>query len=199
LQQAFSNEGFHKTPPCSGKNRIRSTPYDRNSRLVQPFGKLIGREAGVLTADEAIDVRREVVQRLNPLTAAEILTLLPRRVSASIDFDKLKQNRIADAGFETALPSALWHGTDDALEHAATRGRSGHAVQIHARGKHSPLVKQLVETGDIAGKVVSASAWAMSTANDPLTERQFAVLKIAFLDSAGREFACSTRHFLHGG
>jgi hypothetical protein len=112
------------------------------------------------------------------------------------------QTKIVDLGTEFAVDvrSAIArHGTDDALEHAATRGRSGHSVQIHTRGKHFPLVKQRVETGDIAGKVVSASAWAMSAANDPLPERQFAVLKIAFLDSAGREFACSTRHSLHGG
>ena len=41
--------------------------------------------------------------------------------------------------------------------------------------------------------------WAMSPPDDPIWERQFAVLKIAFLNAEGREFACSARHFLHQG
>ena len=37
----------------------------------------------------------------------------------------------------------------------------------------------------------------MSPGDDPLSDRQRAVLKIAFLNAEGREFACSTRHYLH--
>jgi len=174
---------------------------DESTRVAVLSGKVDVKSpnAGVLTAGEAVDVRRSSVVRLQPLTPDEMAALMPRVVSAQTAHEGAGQNRLTDPGFEKPLPYALWRGTDDCLEHAPSIGRSGNAVRIRARGKHYPLVKQRVETGEIAGKVVQASVWAMSPADDPISERQFAVLKIAFLDSEGREFACSTRHFLHEG
>jgi hypothetical protein len=72
-----------------------------------------------------------------------------------------------------------------------------HSVDIQAGDlRQYPMAHQIVHTGDIASRTVVASAWATSNPENPLHERQYAVLKVAFLDSAGREFACAFRHFL---
>jgi len=155
--------------------------------------------AGVLTAGEVVDVRRDQVVRLKPLGTDEIAALTRQVVSSRTSDDVAAQDHLLDPGFEKALPSVLWRGTDDCLGRDLLPGRSGAAVRIRAMGKHFPLVKQRVETGDISHRVVLASVWAKSPADDPISPRQFAVLKLAFLNAEGREFACSTRHFLHKG
>ncbi len=174
---------------------------DESTRVSVLSGKVrvMTLNAGVLSAGEVVDVKRDAVVRLKPLTAEEIAALMPKDIPAPTGRDEAGRNRLLDSGFEKPLPSALWRGTDDCLEHAAALGRSGNAVRIRAGGRHYPLVKQHVESGDIGGRVVQASVWAMSPADDPLLPRQFAVLKLAFLNAEGREFACSTRHFLHDG
>ncbi|NBV21551.1 MAG: hypothetical protein EBS05_06455 [Proteobacteria bacterium] len=156
--------------------------------------------AGVLTAGEAMDVRKNHVVRLKPLSREEMVLLMPSLVSSPSPPADAARNLLVDPGFESPLPSPLWRGSDEFLEHAAGLGRSGHAVRIRAKGhKFWPLVKQTVATGDISGKVVDASVWAMSAVDDPLTDRQYAVLKLAFLNAEGREFASSAQHFLHKG
>ena len=174
---------------------------DASTRVAVLSGKVDVKspKAGVLTAGEAVEVRRDVVVRLKPLTPEEMQALMPESVSTTVTHRDGGQNKLADPGLESALPSTLWRGTDECLQSAIAAGRTGNAVRIRAGRKSYPIVKQRVETGDVSGRVVQASAWAMSPADDPLSERQFAVLKIAFLNSAGREFACSARHFLHQG
>lgn len=60
-----------------------------------------------------------------------------------------------------------------------------------------PMAKQTTIIGDYAGRTVLASARGRSVPDDPMNARQHAVLKVAFLNAEGREFACSFRHFLH--
>ncbi len=174
---------------------------DESTRVAVLSGKVqvMSLNAGVLTAGEVVDVKQGQVVRLKPLTNDEITELTREPVRAHAANDGAGQNRLLDPGFEKTLPSAFWRGTDDCLEHAASFGRSGAAARVRAREKHFPLVKQRVDCGDISGRVVHASVWAKSPPDDPISPRQFAVLKLAFLNAEGREFACSTRHFLHYG
>lgn len=174
---------------------------DDSTRVAVLSGKVqvMSLNAGVLTAGEVIEVKRDQVVRLKPLTPEEIAALMPEVVSAQTADDAIGGNLLIDPGFEKPLPSPVWRGTDDCLERTASLGRSGHAVRIHAKGNNYPLVKQRVETGDISGKIVQASVWAMSPSGDPFSQQQSAVLKLAFLNAEGREFACSARHFLQSG
>jgi len=59
-----------------------------------------------------------------------------------------------------------------------------------------PMAKQTSIMGDYAGRTVLASVRGMSAPDDPIQGRQHAVLKVAFLNAEGLEFACSFRHFL---
>ena len=60
-------------------------------------------------------------------------------------------------------------------------------------------MSQDVPTGPIVGRRLFASVWAASAEDDPLEDRQRAILKVVFLDAAGREFGDAQRHFLGGG
>jgi hypothetical protein len=80
---------------------------------------------------------------------------------------------------------------------AATGGR---AVRIASNGNlFWPLVLQHVPTGDISGRTVLAGVKIAQTSSDPLTDRQCAIVKLVFVDQAGREFAKAERHFLRAG
>ncbi len=174
---------------------------DESTRVAVLSGKVqvMSHNAGVLTAGEVMDVKGSQVLRLKPLTTYETAALTRESVPSHAASDAAGQNRLLDPGFEKTLPSAFWRGTDDCLEQAASLGRSGASMRVRAMEKHYPLVKQRVETDDISGKVVQASVWAKSPPDDPISPKQCAVLKMAFLNAEGREFACSTRHFLHQG
>ena len=104
-------------------------------------------------------------------------------------------SRLKDAGMTTPPaddPSQVWHGTAGCIgQNAAGKFR------IRAKGNRLwPLIWQDVVTGDIAGRVVVASARAMQPGDDPLSGLQNAIIKVTFLDEAGREFAKAERHFL---
>lgn len=94
--------------------------------------------------------------------------------------------------------SSPWRGTAGHVDLVSGQAHSGSvAVRIRALGNPMwPLVWQDVKTGPIAGQVAVASVWAMQPSQDPLTARQNAIVKIMFLDAAGREFASAERHFL---
>lgn len=153
--------------------------------------------AGVLKAGTAVDVNANGVVHLAPLTSEQIAALAKNAAYPQVTAGQSLPNRLNESGFEVSLPSAIWRGADECLEHAVGRGRSGNAVRIRGK-KHKlwPLVKQNVPVGDIAGKVVVAEAWATTPADDPLSKRQQAGLKLAFLNAEGREFASSVRHFM---
>ena len=94
--------------------------------------------------------------------------------------------------------SSPWRGTAGHVDLVSGQAHSGSvAIRIRALGNPMwPLVWQDVRTGPIAGQVAVASMWAMQPFQDPLTARQNAIVKIMFLDAAGREFASAERHFL---
>jgi hypothetical protein len=97
--------------------------------------------------------------------------------------------------------------TDATMTGQAWRGTAGHvsrdsrgAMRVRANSSHLwPLLWQDVPTGDVAGQVVVASVRAMQTGDDPLSGAQNAIVKLVFLDAAGREFATAERHFLRAG
>jgi hypothetical protein len=62
-----------------------------------------------------------------------------------------------------------------------------------------PWVRQDLKAGPIGGRRVLTSVWAASAMDDPLADRQRAILKVIFLDAAGHEFADAQRHFLGAG
>lgn len=145
---------------------------------------------------EAVEVRTKQVTRLEPMSPAES-ERLARALRPEYAQDADAPNLLADPGFEQGVPSHIWHGTDECLESMAQGGRSGGAVRIRARShRFWPLVKQIVKTGDISGKLVAVSVWGMTPAGDPLHGRQHSVLKLAFVDADHREFACASRRFL---
>jgi hypothetical protein len=53
-----------------------------------------------------------------------------------------------------------------------------------------------LKTGDISGRTVMASVKATQPSDDPLSGAQRPIMKIAFVDALGREFAQAGRHFL---
>ena len=95
-----------------------------------------------------------------------------------------------------ALPNLLskyWAASSDIV----TVDAAAQTVRIRAGDRLPfPMAKQTSRLGDYAGRTVLASARAMSAMEDPMHGRQHAVLKVAFLNAEGREFACSFRHFL---
>jgi len=172
---------------------------DQSTRVAVLSGQVnvLAREAGVLMAGEVVEVRQNHVVRLQPLTPEEMTAISLKEAMPPSGMVSGGHNALLDSSFESKMPCRIWHGTDDCIQEAPALGRTGQAVRIRAGGKHYPLVKQRVETGAISGRVVHAMVWAMSPGDDPLSDRQRAVLKIAFLNAEGREFACSTRHSLH--
>ena len=114
-------------------------------------------------------------------------------------------NLLADPGmtqapvfYASTERSSPWRGTAGHVDLVSGQAHSGSvAIRIRALGNPMwPLVWQDVKTGPIAGQVAVASVWAMQPSQDPLTARQNAIVKIMFLDAAGREFASAERHFL---
>jgi hypothetical protein len=94
-----------------------------------------------------------------------------------------------------------WRGSRSYAESVAGPVASGsRAVRIAANSTPFwPVVFQEVPTGDIAGRLAMASVKVAQTASDPLTDRQCAIVKLVFVDRAGREFAKAERHFLREG
>ena len=133
------------------------------------------------------------------------LSKLARVIPDLTEAELSGENLLADPGMtlapvshgvsDLALP---WKGTAGHVDLAAGRAHAGDtAIRIRALGNPMwPLVGQDVKTGPIDGRVVAASIWAMQPAEDPLAERQNAIVKIVFLDTAGHEFARAERHFL---
>jgi hypothetical protein len=96
--------------------------------------------------------------------------------------------------------STTWKasGGSDGIERIETVG--GSAVRIHSRGSvYWPLLAQEVVTGDIGGQLVVFEAVAAQPANDPLSGRQCAIVKIEFIDANRRMIGDAQRHFLRAG
>lgn len=94
-----------------------------------------------------------------------------------------------------------WRGSLGHVEQVAAPVASGsRGVQISARGSRFwPLIAQPVATGDIAGQPVMAAVRVAQKQDDPLTGNQCAIVKLVFVDAAGRAFAQAERYFLRAG
>jgi hypothetical protein len=96
------------------------------------------------------------------------------------------------------LQLGAWSATPGHVERVLAPAASGQrAVRVSAKGNPFwPLVVQHLQTGDISGRVVMASVKATQPSDDPLSRGQRPIVKIAFVDALGREFAGAERHFL---
>ena len=130
---------------------------------------------------------------------------LARLIPDAIEAQHVGENRLRDPGMTLApvatpavAESSPWRGTAGHVDLIHGRAHAGDtAIRIRALGNPMwPLVLQDVKTGPIDGQIVVGSAWAMQPSDDPLVSRQNAIVKIVFLDAAGREFATAERHFL---
>ncbi|MCX6854712.1 MAG: FecR domain-containing protein [Verrucomicrobia bacterium] len=157
------------------------------------------RQPRFLRQGEAVEVRGDGILIIKPLAREEFAELL--RASPSVSEAVLHgENVLRDAGFGNGLSEATWSGTEGNIEAVRSGGRSGRAVRVFAGGYALwPQCLQRIERGDIAGKLLVASVWAASPAQDRLRDGQFAMLKVAFINDQGREFAFSRRHVLDGG
>jgi ferric-dicitrate binding protein FerR (iron transport regulator) len=174
---------------------------DQSTRVAVLRGEVEvkGTQPQRLRQGDVAEVTKTQVIRLDPLSAEEserLAGLWQAEFLPNADMP----NRLLDPGMEQGLASKLWHGTAECLEATPTDGRSGAAIRIRAHShRFWPLVKQDLNTGDISGKLVAASVWGATPGDDRLSGRQHAVLKLAFIDAEGREFACATRRFLNAG
>lgn len=148
-----------------------------------------------LRKGEAVEVRGDGMLAIQPLTREDFSELLLASPAAN---EALQHgaNLLRDPGFDHGLGEQTWSGTEKNIE-ASTAGRSGGGVRVFARGNAQwPFCRQTVESPDMAGRLVVASVWAAMPANDPLRSRQAAMLKIAFKNEDGRDFAFAVRRFL---
>ena len=130
-----------------------------------------------------VAVVRSTVVRITPMSDAE-----------SAHFDPMLNHGNPTTA---TMPNRLGHSWRASSELVSIDEQSG-KVRIRAGDlRPFPMARQTLASGRIAGRTVAASAWAISPDDDPLVGRQHAVLKLAFLDASGREFACTFRHFLH--
>lgn len=167
---------------------------ERNTRVAVIRGevKVAASEPRRLKTGEAAEIGRDRILKIKPLPPGEIAELLS--FNASAGKIPARKNRLRNAGFDVAGDG--WGGSAGHFVPDA-RGRSGGAMRVRALGNRFwPLVEQTT-TGDIGGRVVVASVWAMHSAADPLLELQSAILKINFVDEHDREFAYAERYFLH--
>lgn len=132
---------------------------------------------------------------------SKLARIIPDRTEAELGGENLLADRkmtLAPVSHGVANAASPWRGTPGHVDLASGRAHSGStAIRIRSLGNPMwPLVGQDVRTGPVDGRVVAASVWAMQPAEDPLVERQNAIVKITFLDTAGHEFASAERRFL---
>jgi hypothetical protein len=146
----------------------------------------------VLRTGQSAEVRRDRVLTLTPLPSDTFTRLLS---SATAPATTTGQNLLKDTDF-TGTPANAWRLTEGHAEFSPTAGE----LQIAARGhRFWPSARQMYRQTLSVGQLVSASVRAVSATNDPLQERQSAILKVVFIDEHGREFAQASRHFLFAG
>ena len=146
-----------------------------------------------LRRGEAVEVRGDRQLVLKPLAPDDFARLLTASPSGA-EF-RSAPNLLRDAGFENGLSDATWSGTEPNLSHVRGAGRTGAAVVIASNARaHWPQCRQKLDTGDISGRMVIASAWAAPEMK--LRPKQTAVLKVVFVNAEGRDFAFAQRRFL---
>lgn len=146
----------------------------------------------VLRTGQSAEVRRDRVLTLTPLPSGTFTRLLS---SATSPITSAGPNLLKDTAF-SGTPANAWRLTEGHAEFDPVAGE----LVIAARGhRFWPSARQTIRQPLTAGQLVSTSVWAMSPTNDPVQERQSAILKLVFIDEHGREFAQASRHFLLAG
>jgi ferric-dicitrate binding protein FerR (iron transport regulator) len=172
---------------------------DRTARVAVVSGEVrVGSASGPsLRKGQSAEVRGDgqlVVRPLLPAELAELCGALPPAWAPGL----AGENRLIDPGFDRGLAADTWGGTEGHLS-LDPGGRTGPGVRVSAHGLASfPLCRQLVRTGDLGGKLVVASVWASTPADDRISPGQFAGLKVVFLDARDREFGFVKQHLLTG-
>ena len=150
--------------------------------------------AQLLHKGQSAVVGPDNIVRMTPLPPdafAELFKADPSKPSPQLGGGSL----LLDPTFATVGSAGPWVGTDGFVD-----GLPGGRGVVHARSHRLwPSFRQTVNTGDISGRLVVATVRGASSADDPMCERQSAILKISFLDGGGREFATASRHFLLAG
>ena len=147
----------------------------------------------VLRRGEAAEVGPDGVVRLTPLPA-EIFAALLKVVAPRDGMASWGPNLLGDPLFKADPSGGLCQRTEGLVGSAPGDG----AIAVLARGhRFWPGARQTVAVGDIEGRLLVASVVATTPVDDPLQDRQSAILKVAFLDEHGREFANASRHVLH--
>jgi len=165
---------------------------DRQTRVAVIRGAVqlvAGEQPRRLNAGQAVAVD----VRGGTAPAAEMIAEFSK-VAAILPAEELPVHDAANRLLDPAITDLthVWNGTVGHVERNAA-GR----VRISANGSRLwPLLWQDVPTGAIAGHAVVAAVQALQPDEDPLRGLQNAIIKVVFLDAAGREFARAERHFL---
>jgi len=172
---------------------------DQSTRVAVLSGKVqVGTsQPRLLGKDEAVEIRGDGLIVIKPLAREDFaeLVLTSPMVNDAVSHGR---NVLDDPGLENGLAPGVWRGTDGHVEVLPQGGRSGAAIRISAHGQRFwPQCLQEVRAGDISGRLVVGSAWAMHSSQDPLRDAQCAMLKIVFLNAEGREFAFAVHRFLY--
>ena len=171
---------------------------DRSTRVAVLSGEVqVGKgRAQHLRQGQSAVVRGDGLLAIQPLAQEEFAELL--LASPSVNAAVLEgRNLLRDPDFAGGLSESIWSGTEPNLAIERGGGHRGDGVRVSARGyAHWPMCRQTVETGDIAGRLMVATAWAAVAPNDPLKPRQSAMLKVVFKNEEGRDFAFALRRFL---
>jgi ferric-dicitrate binding protein FerR (iron transport regulator) len=172
---------------------------DRTARVAVVSGEVrVGSASGPsLRKGQSAEVRADGQLVVRALTAAE-LAELGGAVPSAEDPGQAGVNRLRDPGFDRGLTADTWGGTEGHLS-PDPGGRAGPGLRVSARGFATfPLCRQWVRPSDLSGKLLVASVWAATPADDPISPGQFAGLKVVFLDARDREFGFVKQHLLTG-
>jgi hypothetical protein len=147
----------------------------------------------VLRTGESAEVDRARVLTLTPLPQATFAALLS--VAADSRVTSTGPNLLQDPSF-SGQPAGAWRLSEGHAEFLAKHAILAISARAH---RFWPSARQTVRQQELAGRLICTSIVACSAPDDPLQERQTAILKLVFIDERGREFAQSSRHFLATG
>ncbi len=161
-----------------------------------------------LRAGQSLIVTSDGQTRADPEAFGQLARLLANAPSGH-PVAKSFENLLLDPGLETdprtdfdrrSANDGPWVASRRNGDRAAGAGRAGSSAgRVRALGNPGwPWIIQEVETGELTGRRVTASVWAMHPSHDRLTLLQHAIVKITFLDANGREVTegKTERHFL---
>lgn len=180
---------------------------EKSSKLMQQGDAVVVDASGRLIDDVGFLkelARQTTLARFDPAALAKGVNLLADPSFESAD----EASRLEAEGAVEAAGRVLgefrlgpWLGSRGYAESVAQPAASGErAVRIAANSSPFwPLVLQDVPTGDVSGRTVLAAVSLAQASSDPLADRQCAIVKLVFVNEAGREFAKAERHCLRAG